>query len=83
VLLLMPLQPETAGAFVAVEVNLGVGVGVDVDVDVIVGACVGVGVAVTETVLLHELADISKVSNKATTSALHRIFLILSSQYLY
>jgi phosphotransferase system IIA component len=81
----MALQAETGGA-VRVEVDSGVGVGVGVGVDVIAGAgvgvrvSVGVGVAVTETVLLHELADISKVSNSATTSALHRTFLILFSQ---
>jgi hypothetical protein len=55
-------------------------------VDVIVGAgvrvSVGVGVAVTEAFLLHELPDIRKVSNSATTSVLHRTFFILFSQYL-
>jgi len=67
-----------AGADVSVGVAVGVGAGADVSVAV----GVGVGVAVTEAVLLHELADITKVSNSATTSALHKTFLILSSQYL-
>jgi hypothetical protein len=56
--------------------------GVDVIVGTGVTVSVGVGVAVTEAVLPHELPDISKVSSSVTTSALHRTFFILFSQYL-
>jgi hypothetical protein len=63
-----------ADDWLGADVIVGAGVGVTVSV--------GVGVVVTETVLLHELPDISKVSNSVTTSVLHRTFFILFSQYL-
>jgi hypothetical protein len=75
------------GIGVTIRVSIGVAVGDGVDAGVGIGVKVsvgvGVGVAVTETVLLHELPDTNKVSNSATTSALQRTFLILSSQCLY
>ena len=71
-----------AGVGVGVGADVSVGVGVDVGAGADVNVGVAVGVAVTDTVLLHELPDISKVSNSATTSALHRNFLILFSSIL-